>query len=255
MFRKMDELTEASDDLKKNKVKNLRPRLKQWIYARSVDSSDLKFAEPETEQAVSQILKYVEDAENGTFTPSRERDEPSLGLGNPEHLGRTRGLGKLTTWEKGFKEYITMYKKHDRCRKDDLEVKVKDIVEKVVSEQGLFVELWTQMVPLGELVVIGNPPDVPSSQGSNATTTAVDRIREPTSCTLLVPMGRGDTMLEVATGVAHPPVDLCHHLELPRDYTRVEVHTVKPEYMRHKIDHPTPEGLVHLGEVMKQFIL
>jgi hypothetical protein len=34
MFRKMDELAEASDDPKKKKVKNLRPRLKQWIYAR-----------------------------------------------------------------------------------------------------------------------------------------------------------------------------------------------------------------------------
>jgi hypothetical protein len=30
---------------------------------------------------------------------------------------------------------------------------------------------------------------------------------------------------------------------------------VKPKYMRHKIDHPTQEGLVHLEEVMKQFIL
>jgi hypothetical protein len=49
VLRKMDELAEASDDPKKKKVKNLRPHLKQWIYARSVDSSDLKFVEPETE--------------------------------------------------------------------------------------------------------------------------------------------------------------------------------------------------------------
>jgi hypothetical protein len=97
MFRKMDELAEASNDLRKKKVKNLKPRLKQWIYARSVDSSYLKFAEPETEQAVSRILKYAEDTEKGTFTPFRERDELSLGLGNPKHTGRTRGLGKLIT--------------------------------------------------------------------------------------------------------------------------------------------------------------
>jgi hypothetical protein len=49
VFRKMDEVAEASRDLKKQKVKNLKPRLKQWIYARSMDSSDLAFAEPETE--------------------------------------------------------------------------------------------------------------------------------------------------------------------------------------------------------------
>ena len=97
MFRKLDEAAEASGDPKKKKVKDLRKRLKQWIYARSVDSSDLKFAEPETEEAVSKILKYAEDAENGAFTPSRERDELSLALGNPEHTCRTRGLGKLVT--------------------------------------------------------------------------------------------------------------------------------------------------------------
>jgi effector-binding domain-containing protein len=49
----------------------LKTRLKQWIYTRSVDSSDHKFSEPETEQAISRILKYAEDTEKGTFNPSR----------------------------------------------------------------------------------------------------------------------------------------------------------------------------------------
>ena len=31
--------------------------------------------------------------------------------------------------------------------------------------------------------------------------------------------------------------------------------TVKPDFMTWEIEHPTPEGLVHHGEVMKQFIL
>jgi hypothetical protein len=59
--------------------------------------SSLKFAKSETIEAVSRILKYAEDKEKGTFTPSRERDELSLALGNPEHTGHVRGLGKLTT--------------------------------------------------------------------------------------------------------------------------------------------------------------
>jgi hypothetical protein len=45
------------------------------------------------------MMKYDEDMEKGTFVPSRERDELSLGLGNPEHPGRTRRLGKQTTWK------------------------------------------------------------------------------------------------------------------------------------------------------------
>ena len=85
VFRKLDEAAEASGDPKKKKVKDLRKHLKQWIYARSVDSFDLKFAEPKTEEAVSKILKYAKDKEKGSFNPSRERDELSLGLGNKEH--------------------------------------------------------------------------------------------------------------------------------------------------------------------------
>jgi hypothetical protein len=73
VFRKMDEVAKASGDPKKQKVKNLKPHLKQWIYTRSMDSSDLVFAEPKTEQAVSRIMKYAEDTETGMFVPSRER--------------------------------------------------------------------------------------------------------------------------------------------------------------------------------------
>ena len=80
-------------------VMNLKVRLRNWIYARSTESSgsNLKFDKPETQEAVSRILKYTEDKENGSFNPSREKDELSLGLGNKKHTGRTRGLGKRTT--------------------------------------------------------------------------------------------------------------------------------------------------------------
>jgi hypothetical protein len=98
-FQKLDAAAEASEDPKMQKLVKLKTRVKQWIYARSVDSSALKFAELDIEEAVSRILKYAEDSEKGTFTPSREKDELSLGLGNAEHTGRTRGLGKRTTWK------------------------------------------------------------------------------------------------------------------------------------------------------------
>ena len=80
-------------------VKNLKVRSRNWIYARSTESSDgnLKYDKPETQEIVSKILKYAEDKEKGSFNPSRERDELSLGLGNNEHIGHTRGLGKRMT--------------------------------------------------------------------------------------------------------------------------------------------------------------
>ena len=120
-------------------VPKLKPRLKQWIYTRSMDSSSssLKFAKPETREVVSKILKLAEDKEKGTFNPSRERDELTIALGNPEHTGRTRGLGKRMSWKHGFIEERHMYKKHGRDRESNLERQVKALVEKMLVEKRI----------------------------------------------------------------------------------------------------------------------
>jgi hypothetical protein len=124
-----------------------------------------------------------------------------------------------------------MYKKHGRDRESNLELQVKALVVKVLEEQGVSIEPQTVMVPSGQLALVSSPPKVPSSQGSTAATTPVDRIWEPTSCTLVVLISRQNTMMEVAMGVAHPPGSLYHNNRIPPDYTRVEVHTVKPKFM------------------------
>ena len=52
----MDEEAATSGNID---VKNLKVRSKNWIYARRTESSDsnLKFDKPETQEAVSRILK------------------------------------------------------------------------------------------------------------------------------------------------------------------------------------------------------
>jgi hypothetical protein len=90
MFTKMEEEAVAAGN---QRVMKLNQRTKRWVFARNLEESgsSLKFANQETEEAVSRIMKYSEDIEKGSFTPSREKDELSLGLGNPEHTGRVRG--------------------------------------------------------------------------------------------------------------------------------------------------------------------
>ena len=61
-------------------------------------------------------------------------------MGNKEHIGRTRKLGKRTTWKQGFKEDRHMYKKHGRDRETSLELQVKALVAKALEEQGLSTE-------------------------------------------------------------------------------------------------------------------
>ena len=127
---------------------------------------------------------------------------------------------------------------------------MKALVAKALEEQGLSTEPRILVTPLGELALVGSPLKVPSSQGSTVATTPVDRIWEPTSCTLVFLSGQQNTMMEVATGVAHPPGGLHHNNKIPPDYTRVEVHIVKPKFMQWRIDYVTPEGLVLLGDIM-----
>ena len=50
------------------------------------------------------ILVAIEEARTGVFHPNRENDELTRALGNPEHLGRTRGKG-LIPWYGGFSEW------------------------------------------------------------------------------------------------------------------------------------------------------
>jgi hypothetical protein len=109
MFRKMEEEAIATGT-------KLNQRTKCWVFARNLEESgsSLKFANQETKEAVSRIMKYSEDIKKGSFTPSREKDELSLGLGNPEHTSHVRGLGKHTTWTDGFRGDVEVYKKHGR---------------------------------------------------------------------------------------------------------------------------------------------
>jgi hypothetical protein len=159
------------------------------------------------------------------------------------------------TWKHRFEGDRHMCKKHGRDQEANFELQVKALVAKALEEQELSTEPQTLMAPLGELALVGSPPEVPSNQGSTAVTIPIDRIWEPTSCTLVFLSGWQNIVTEVATGVAHPPGNLHHNNKILPDYTRVEVHTVKPEFMQWRIDYATPKGLVLLGDVMGQFIL
>ena len=75
-------------------------------------------------------------------------------MGNNEHIGRTRGLGKRTTWKQGFEEDRHMYRKHGRVRETNLELQVKALVVKALEEQGLSTEPRILVTPPVELTLV-----------------------------------------------------------------------------------------------------
>ena len=65
-----------------------------------------------------ELVKAMADAAKGLFWPERENDELTCALGNPEHVGRTRGKG-LVPWKTGFPECDDSYRSRDRKKKQD----------------------------------------------------------------------------------------------------------------------------------------
>ena len=66
--------------------------------------------------ADQEILDAIADAKKGIFIPERENDELTRALKNPEHPGRTRGIG-VVPWYEGFAEYKDTYKSRERKKK------------------------------------------------------------------------------------------------------------------------------------------
>ena len=52
------------------------------------------------------------------FTPNRENDELTRTLGNPKHLGGTRGKGVIP-WYEGFSNWINDNRSHARKKREE----------------------------------------------------------------------------------------------------------------------------------------
>ena len=68
--------------------------------------------------AEQKLLDAIEDARKGVFTPNRENDELTRALGNPEHPGRTRGMGVIP-WYEGFSDWNDDYRSRARKKMEE----------------------------------------------------------------------------------------------------------------------------------------
>ena len=75
---------------------------------------------PKIQQAAQRLHEAIQAVAEGTFQPDRERDELTYALGNPEHLGRTRGKS-VVPWKYGFRDYTELYRSRQRKKNDERE--------------------------------------------------------------------------------------------------------------------------------------
>jgi hypothetical protein len=63
----------------------------------------VSFDDPNVEEVAKNIYAMAAKQSQGSFKPQRERDILTAGLGNPEHLGRVRGISSKEGWKEGFR--------------------------------------------------------------------------------------------------------------------------------------------------------
>ena len=95
------------------------PRCRTWFYAHGGGELDQKTGKVPKKAcldgAEDKLLVAIEEARSGVFQPNRENDKLRRALGNPEHPGRTRGMGAIL-WYEGFSHWNADYRTRARRR-------------------------------------------------------------------------------------------------------------------------------------------
>jgi hypothetical protein len=262
-------------------------RSANWIRARKPKETEtgVSFEDPMLDEAMKSIFAVAGMQQEGKFTPRRERDILSVGLGNPEHPGRVRGISSKEGWKDGFgPQWANEYKKRDRykdqmanyfqeeAKKDFQEMMEKllenpppELMQKLASAMSNAATQMSTQAPQMQLVPVVSQPLVASSETiipSSVASTAnkdhypVDDIVTSTPCSLVIRYGiNNHRTREVATGKAIPGGPKYHGADIPKDYCRVEVSTVVQGYEDEILDIPGPEDIVKLGQAINNFIL
>jgi hypothetical protein len=206
-------------------------------------------------------VQLTEKKRLGLFKSNRENDVLSGALGNTEHTRHIRGVAYQMPWKVGFPNDAWSYKKCDRYKRnleDAIEEKMNSIFE---TKFRSYRPSLTQERPL-ELQQITQNPSPPPHLSSIASTLAVpmwyhiDDIIGDTPCRLHIPIGRvGYKTKEVVIGVAMPG-HVFNNNPIQAEYAKALVREITDmACIDYPLDHVTPEGIKHLGEVVNQFIL
>ena len=129
---KMEEDLRAKGIVPANHTWPLRARWFFYAHGGSLDPEDGSFRTSDSIRAAVERLEVaIKMVEEGTFRPNREKDELSFALGNPEHCGRTRGMG-VVPWNRGFLADLDTYR--SRCRSKQMTAdKFRFLEERIAS--------------------------------------------------------------------------------------------------------------------------
>ena len=257
-------------------------RSRNYVLARGAAISDdgsLTFRNEVAQEVTQKINEAHAQSSQGSFQARRENDELTLALGNKEHGGRTRGVG-LVPWKLSYPDDRDMYRKRKRTSRNGDEVRAqmeqmrRDIHDEMEQRFAEKEEQWRkQMEELTRMgdprlkgtrpddcTIIGSPSARKSSQASKTTPDEfavvfpVDRIKEPTRCTLQYKtLG---VMIKVGAGQAWPiaPGQLLHNLPVPAGYCKVSLDSVESMWNDMELEIAPEPDRFKLGDNVGSFI-
>jgi hypothetical protein len=153
------------------------------------EDDTLVYKKKEVGEVQQKALQVATKQRLGLFRSDRENNQLKEALGNPERVGRIRGVGSQMSWKHGFLKDSTSYKKRDRYKKT-LEEKVNTLFE---NRFMAFIQNLSQEH--------GSPPlHLLAPQAANLSSMSfttglgtwypVDDIMADTPCHLHIPLGR-----------------------------------------------------------------
>jgi hypothetical protein len=126
-------------------------RARNWFYGHGgyVDEQTGELiAPPAIVKPKDELVKALQEVQEGKFIPDRERDVLTKALGNVEHTGRTRGLGPNYPWSIWFAKDVDSYRKMERGKKrkeEEDKERIKKLEEKY---DGMFMSMQKQIQEL-----------------------------------------------------------------------------------------------------------
>jgi hypothetical protein len=262
-------------------TQQLPERARIWFYGhgRNVDEQTGELIAPPTiVKPKDELVKAVQEVQEGKFIPDREMDVLTKALGNAEHTGRTRGLGLNYPWSIGFAKDVDSYRKRKRGKKRKEEEEKERLKKMEESYDGMFEYMQMeihelrpyQAGPSHQLPLQGpafDNNDGPSQQRRSMASTGlgvdeapmdcypVDGIQDKTPCELHQSMKNISMKVAVGYALSSEPGVTWHSCQIPVGYACVRVDEIVPGYESLELDMPRPEDETILGEVKGGVIL
>lgn len=230
------------------------------------------------------MFDRIKELSEDSLSSTGKDDALSTVLGNPEHLGRVRGVSSYHGWKIAMPGYKRNRVTEEYMHKlvEDLRSQVmQDIIASmptIIASQGLKIiptspghdqrspaDGWRNScasieAPLADAAApLAAEPDLYEDMMQHhqsyileADPDSIGVLTEPTSCTLLASIG--GYQIEVAMGLVHPQRTVLHNIQVDDGFVMVFVDSVDAKFREVLLERAVNDEATTAGEALLQLV-